>query len=174
MIDFAKLLKKIPKDKLNLVESEILKIIQDNSEVKKVGFKAIIFGNLVENKNVEFLEKEIEDIILSGELEEVCNSLDISVKLTEPIKDNISLMKDYEIKQLFKFLEEFLDCLGDRGCNDFDLKQMISNQNERFKFVKEYYEFNGDPENFDENNLNLQDFMVFSLLINKLKKELEQ
>lgn len=172
MVDFDKLLKQIPKHKLNLVESEILQIIQENLEVKKVGFKAIISGNMIENKGVRILEKEIEDIILSGELEEFCDNLDISIKLKKAIKSDIKpIMKDYEVKQIIKFLKEYLDVLTAHGCNDFNLEEMIENTNERFKFVKEYHEINGDPENIDFDNLKLSDFSVLFLLIKKLEKE---
>lgn len=70
-------------------------------------------------------------------------------------------------------LEYATDQISNKGCNDVDEK-LYSNwtKEERIKFVKEFHEYNGDPENFDEDFLRLPDFAILGFLKHKLEKNL--
>lgn len=67
------------------------------------------------------------------------------------------------------FLELASDVFGNHGCNDVE-DEVWENWTleERQKFVKEYHEWNGDPEEYDENYLHLPDFAIMSFLSHKL------
>jgi hypothetical protein len=67
-----------------------------------------------------------------------------------------------------KMLGVLSDILGDRCCNDFSFPESWS-KDEVTKFVKDYHDWNGDPEEFSEEDLNLPDFGVVSLLSERLK-----
>ncbi len=67
-----------------------------------------------------------------------------------------------------KMLELLSDILGNRCCNDFDFPESWSKE-EVIKFVKDYHDWNGDPEEFSEEYLHLPDFGVVSLLAERLK-----
>jgi len=61
--------------------------------------------------------------------------------------------------------EEF----SNHGCNDVDEKYFKNwSIKERQQFVKEYYDWNGDPENYDPEFLHLPDFCIFSFLAHKI------
>ena len=79
-------------------------------------------------------------------------------------------MKTWEVDAAVQFLRDFADDLGNRGCNDFDLKAMIPDEIERRDFVRECREWNGDPEEFDPNFLELPDFAVVGFLAHKLEQ----
>jgi hypothetical protein len=63
--------------------------------------------------------------------------------------------------------EEF----SNHGCNDVeeDFWQGWTKE-ERQSFVKEYHEWNGDPDEYDENFLNLPDYAIMKFLAYKLLK----
>lgn len=67
------------------------------------------------------------------------------------------------------FLELASDEFGNHGCNDVE-DEVWENWTleERQKFIKEYHEWNGDPEEYDENYLHLPDFAIMSFLSHKL------
>lgn len=62
------------------------------------------------------------------------------------------------------------DEFGNHGCNDFDLPSGWSRK-EKISFIKEYHKWNGDPEEFDPNNLFIADCAAMSFLAAKLKDE---
>lgn len=74
---------------------------------------------------------------------------------------------------LFKFLDYFCKQLTKQNCNDFDQTLWEDwTHKQKLSFVKQYYTFNGNPQEFDKNSTLLMDFEVFSLLLDKLKKQL--
>ena len=58
-----------------------------------------------------------------------------------------------------KFLEDFSIKLGDSGCNDYDFS-LDWTAKDKQEFCKYAHKLNGDPENYDENQLELQDFFI--------------
>ena len=65
------------------------------------------------------------------------------------------------------FLKDYSNRLGNNICNDWKFPSDWSKE-EKIEFIREYREWNGDPENFDENFLVLPDFAVVSFLAAKL------
>lgn len=66
-------------------------------------------------------------------------------------------------------LEMASDVFGNHGCNALDEDVWDGwTDKQRQKFVKEYHEYNGDPEEYDPDFLNLPDFAVMDLLAYKL------
>lgn len=76
------------------------------------------------------------------------------------------------IKMILYFLGDYEEELSDRICNDFNLKEFIPEKREREQFVKDYHNWNGDPEEYNPDNLNLPDFAVVTFLIERLRKEI--
>ena len=72
-------------------------------------------------------------------------------------------MTQKEKKLISRFLEDLGDILDKRSCNDWKFP-LDWTRDEKIAFIKEYYDFNGDPENFDEQYLYLSDTAVVSLL----------
>ena len=69
-----------------------------------------------------------------------------------------------------KILEEASDLFAGRMCNDVDDSFYDGwTLEERRIFIKEYHEWNGDPEEYDENFLHLPDFAIMSFLAYKIK-----
>jgi len=69
------------------------------------------------------------------------------------------------------FLNLASDEFGNHGCND--VEQSVWNNwtiEERQQFVKEFHEYNGDPEEYDPNFLYLPDFVLMGFLSHKLTK----
>jgi len=79
-------------------------------------------------------------------------------------------MTNNEKKLASKMLELLSDILGKRGCNDFEFPESWS-EDEVKSFVKDFHEWNGDPEEFSEDRLYIQDYSVAGLLSEKLKNE---
>jgi hypothetical protein len=71
-----------------------------------------------------------------------------------------------------KFLDLAADEFGNHGCNDVE-KSIWDGWTiaERRKFVKEYYEYNGEPEEYDPDNLHLPDFCIMDYGAAKLRGE---
>ena len=82
-------------------------------------------------------------------------------------------MKDKEKKLASVMLDLLSHILSNRSCNDFDFPESWS-KSDILNFVKEYHEWNGDPEEFDEEYLHLPDFCVASLLSVKLNKLIKE
>ena len=73
------------------------------------------------------------------------------------------------------FLTEYKSELAQNCCNDID-KKLFSEWTieERQQLVKEYHEWNGYPEEYDPDHLNLPDFCLVSLLAHKLNLEIKR
>lgn len=71
-----------------------------------------------------------------------------------------------QLKNMTSFMLELAaEEFGNHGCNDIDSsfwEEMTLE--ERKEFVKKYHEFNGDPQDFDEDFLELPDFAVMGFL----------
>lgn len=79
------------------------------------------------------------------------------------------MLNKKEKQLLLDFLEQLYDYLGNEGCNDWEFPEDWT-EKEKAKFVKAFHDLNGDPEEFDKDNLNLPDFCVVALLKHKLEK----
>lgn len=72
-----------------------------------------------------------------------------------------------------EFLEIASDKFSNHCCNDVDESLFVDwTSDERKQFVKEYHEWNGDPEEFDDKFLVLPDYAIMSFLADKLKNEI--
>jgi len=73
-----------------------------------------------------------------------------------------------------KLMQMARDEFGDHGCNDLDSDFWDGwTIDERKQFIREYHEYNGDPEEFDENYLHLPDYAVMGFMAHKLRLEAE-
>lgn len=83
-------------------------------------------------------------------------------------------MTNKEIELAAYWLEEASALYGNHGCNDVE-ESLFKDWTieERIKFVKEYHEWNGDPEIFDETFLHLPDFAIMGFLSYKLHKSIK-
>ena len=78
-------------------------------------------------------------------------------------------MTKNEKKLAVHFLKKASDEFGRHVCNDVDDEVFKDwTLEERKKFVKKYHEYNGDPEEYDENFLHLPDFALMGYLADKL------
>ena len=78
-------------------------------------------------------------------------------------------MKTLEKLLAARFLEEVSDLYGYHSCNDVDENVWGSwTIDERKEFVKEYHEWNGDPEEYDPDWLRLPNFAIMGFLAYKL------
>lgn len=81
-------------------------------------------------------------------------------------------MNSKERKLAMEMLEHAAEDFSTHGCNDVpELYFRGWTLEERRKFVKEFHDYNGDPEEYDENFLHLQDFCIMSFLAHKLKND---
>ena len=79
-------------------------------------------------------------------------------------------MKEKEKLLVGIMLEKASTVFGRFGCND--VPDSIYNGwtiEERQEFVKEYHEWNGDPEEIDKDDLCLPDFAIMAFLAYKMK-----
>lgn len=71
-----------------------------------------------------------------------------------------------------KLLELASEEFGNHCCNDVDESYFTNwTTEERQKFVKEYYNYNGSPEDYNPKYLLLPDFALMGFLSHKLLKE---
>ena len=70
-----------------------------------------------------------------------------------------------------QFLNDFSDVLAHRNCNDWDFPADWSRE-EKISFIRAYHRWNGDPEEFNEDRLILQDDCVASFLASKITDEI--
>ena len=79
-------------------------------------------------------------------------------------------MNKKEIDLLCHFLELASNGFGNKGCNDVE-EEVWNNWSleERKEFVKEFHNWNGDPEEYNEEYLHIPDFAIISFLKNKLQ-----
>ncbi len=66
-----------------------------------------------------------------------------------------------------QFLKEHADYLGRQCCNDCNFPETWT-VIEKQEFLKEFYVWNGDPENYDPQRLNINDFSVARFLSHKM------
>ena len=82
-------------------------------------------------------------------------------------------MKNISKKELAlaaKMLELASDTFSNHGCNDVDENVYDGwTLEERQQFVKEFHEWNGDPEEYEETFLHLGDSTIMSFLAAKLE-----
>jgi hypothetical protein len=74
---------------------------------------------------------------------------------------------------LVEFLEELSLYQGNQVCNDWNFPDDWSRE-EQIKLVKEFHDYNGDPQEFNEKYLNIHDYAVVGLLAHKLREEIEK
>ena len=79
-------------------------------------------------------------------------------------------MNEKEIKLAIEFLHMASDEFGNHGCNDVEEKLWDGwTKEERQKFVKEFHENNGDPEEYTPDFLHIPDFAIMDFLAYQLK-----
>ena len=77
-----------------------------------------------------------------------------------------------------EMLMDYASELSNHGCNDFDLKEFLPELEDRKMFIRNYHEWNGDPEEYElmkdsDNNFDsFYDFAMASYLARELEKEL--
>ena len=78
-------------------------------------------------------------------------------------------MNEKEFKLAAKMLDLASDEFSNHGCNDVEDSVYEGwTIEERRAFVKEFHEWNGDPEEYNENFLHLGDSTIMSFLSAKL------
>lgn len=78
---------------------------------------------------------------------------------------------DNELKLINNLLQMAKFEFGKHCCNDVDDEIYAGwTLNERKAFVKGFYEYNGDPENYDETDLHLPDYALMGFMAAKLNK----
>lgn len=79
-------------------------------------------------------------------------------------------MKSKEEMLAAKMLDLASDEFSNHGCNDVEESVYEGwTLDERKQFVKEFWEWNGSPEDYDEKFLHLQDHSIMAFLAFKLK-----
>ena len=74
-----------------------------------------------------------------------------------------------EKKLVSKLLDLASTIFASHSCNDLHDSYFEEwTIEERRRFIKEYHEYNGDPEEYDENFLHLPDFAIMKFLADKL------
>jgi len=76
-------------------------------------------------------------------------------------------MNTKELKLAADLLRTASDVFANHGCNDWEFPDDWTEQ-ERHDFVKEYHDYNGDPEEFNPKFLRLHDYAVMAFLARKL------
>ena len=81
-------------------------------------------------------------------------------------------MNKLEKKLAALLLEIAAEEFCNHGCNDFELKRFVPDLKQRRQLVKEYHEWNGDPEEYDPEAKYeyFPDFALMSYLADKLIK----
>ena len=98
----------------------------------------------------------------------VCRLEQENARLRKELQKNALSVKEQAL--LVDFLKELSDRFGNDGCNDWDFP-ITWTQREVIDFVKDFHAWNGDPEEFSENNLNLPNYAVVEFLAHKLVKD---
>jgi hypothetical protein len=79
------------------------------------------------------------------------------------------MINENEIKMAAKFLQTMSEEFANHGCNDVDESFYDGwSLYERRKFVHEFHEWNGDPEEYTPDFLQLPDFALMAFLAYKL------
>ena len=84
-----------------------------------------------------------------------------------------------ELRLLAELLELASDTFGNHGCNDFDLEKSVPLLEDRKGLSKAYHEYNGDPEEFiEEEKFGVfrffNDAALMGYLAHRIKEQLEQ
>ena len=77
------------------------------------------------------------------------------------------MINNKELKLILGFLNQLSDKLSNAGCNDWEFPSDWTDI-EKLEFVKGFHDWNGDPEEFDSDNLVVSDFCVVMYLASKL------
>ena len=84
------------------------------------------------------------------------------------------MLTDFEYKLLklaSKFLDEYSDRLASDTCNDWDWPKGLGfTEEEKTRIVKQYHVWNGDPEEFNPNYINMTNFAM-AYFISKILDE---
>lgn len=72
------------------------------------------------------------------------------------------------------FLDKYSDELGNNGCNDFDMEKFMPDHLERWNFIEDYHEWNGDRQEWASEGrdrpLSLPDFAVVAYIAYLLRE----
>jgi len=89
---------------------------------------------------------------------------------TDPIEKR-KFLTENEAKLATKLLDMATREFGNHMCNDVDESMWDGwTVEERRKFVKEFHDYNGDPEEYNENRLHMMDFSLFYMVKKKIEK----
>ena len=77
-------------------------------------------------------------------------------------------MNKKELELAAKMLEQLSEILSNRGCNDWEFPEDWSDE-EKTALIKDYHDYNGDPEEFDDQHIWLQDDSAAMILAEKIK-----
>jgi hypothetical protein len=72
-------------------------------------------------------------------------------------------VRDKWLRLAAEFLEKAADKFSSHGCNDWEFPANWDDAEKR-GFIKAIHEDNGDPENFDPDNLHIPDWLAMSFL----------
>lgn len=79
-------------------------------------------------------------------------------------------MKDNEKRLASSLLKDAAHVFSNHGCNDVDESHYDGwTKEDRQQFVKEFHDWNGDPEEYDPEQLDLPDWLLMDFLAFKLK-----
>jgi predicted glycosyltransferase involved in capsule biosynthesis len=87
-------------------------------------------------------------------------------------------LTDTEAALLVELLELASDSFGNHGCSDFDLEKSVPSLEDRRALMKAYHEYNGDPEEFmEEEEFGtfrwFKDYALMGYLADRVKGQLE-
>ena len=80
----------------------------------------------------------------------------------------MSELTDKEKQIAATMLENYSEYLANRICNDFDWPGNWTNE-EITKFTKDFHDWNGDPEEYEQGDILSSDHAVSSFLAHKLE-----
>lgn len=84
-------------------------------------------------------------------------------------------MNELEKKLASEILKLASDQFSNHGCNDVSERVWKGwTVEQRQQFVKEYHEYNGDPEEYDPEYLHIPDYALMSFLAYKLSKGISE
>lgn len=90
------------------------------------------------------------------------------------------VITDTEAKLLIELLEMASNEFGNHGCNDFELAKFVPDLEERRQLIKAFHDYNGDPEEFVEDEKYREqytwfhDFALMGFLADKIKQQLHK
>ena len=83
-------------------------------------------------------------------------------------------MNKIEKKLTITLLRRAAEEFATHTCNDFDLDEVMPDVEDRRNFMKEFHEWNGDPESFDPKGTYevVPNWLLMDIFANKLEQEL--